>query len=123
MMKTLAAVTVLGLLATPAAAQPAPPPRQPLAVKLTIKVNADTRTHELQIFDDGCGRIEDKSSAYEDEIKVCARPGATGFTIEVECRTRNGGTEYRANGSSVMKKGGRIELGRTGGTRFTLQLI
>jgi hypothetical protein len=120
-MRKLVLPVTLFALAAPAAAQPAPPPT-PLAVKLTVKAGNDTRTYDLSIFDQGCGRVEDKAGAYEDEFHVCSRPAAQGFLVEVQWRTRNGPTEVKMSSASVLKKGTKAELGRVAGTRFTLQL-
>ena len=133
MMKQLASASLLVvLLCAPAVADPptkaVPPPAapsmalQPLQVKLTVKVGPDTRTHELAVFDHGCNRVEEKSASYEDDINICTRPAPQGIFVDVNWKTRNGPNEYRTNSGTVMRKGGTFEVGRTGGTRFTLQL-
>lgn len=122
----LAGSAVLLTLCAPALAQPQPsqPTVQPLAVKLTVKAGNDSRVHELAVFDHGCGKVEDKSAAYEDEINVCTRPAPSGVQVEVSWRTRNGATEYKTTSSTVMaRKHSKFEVGRSGGTRFTLQLL
>lgn len=120
----LSTIGALALADTPKA--PAPTlsmTLQPLQIKLTVKSGADTRTHELAIFDQGCNRVEEKGAAYEDDINVCTRPGPQGIFVEVSWRTRNGTSEYRTNSGTVMaRKGGTFEVGRVNGTRFTLQM-
>lgn len=107
----------------PRPAMPAPV-QQPLQIRLTVKVGADTRVHELAVFDSGCNRVEDKTATYEDEIQVCARPAIEGVFLEVMWKTRNGPNEYRTtSGAIVARKGGQFEVGRAGGTRFTLQMV
>jgi hypothetical protein len=123
----VAAISLL-LLSAPAIAlaQPtaptAPPTVRPLSVKLTVKVGADTRVHDLAIFDHGCARVEDKTPAYEDDINVCTRAVPQGVIIEVDWRTSGRGGQYRTRSSAVMQKGGSIEVGRATGTRFVLEL-
>jgi len=122
----LATSAVLLTLCAPALAQPSQPSPavQPLSVKLTVKAGADTRVHELAIFDHGCGRVEDKAGTYEDDINVCTRPAPSGVHVEVSWKTRNGPTEYRTTSATVMaRKNSKFEVGRSGGTRFTLQLL
>lgn len=93
-------------------------------MRLTVKVGSETRVHELSVFDQGCGHIEEKSGTYEDEIRVCARPAPQGVIVEVEWKTRNGSAEYKTSSGAVMaRKNSKFEVGRTGGTRFTLQLL
>jgi len=131
MMKPVASSSLLVfVLCAPALADTpkvVPPPtttiQQPLQLTLTVKVAADTRVHELAIFDNGCRRVEEKTSAYEDEIQICARPAPQGVFLDVDWRTRNGATEYRtSSGTVVARKGGKFEVGRVGGARFALQL-
>ncbi len=119
-------------LANPAkvAAPPAPPAaparhvQQPLQLQLTVAAGAQTRVHDVAVFDSGCNRVDDKGVGYEDEINVCTRPAPHGVFVEVAWRTRNGASEYRtSSGAVVTRKGGRLEVGRSGGTRFTLQLL
>jgi hypothetical protein len=127
MRTALVTTTLLAALAVPAIAQPttAPqPPPQSLAVRLTVQIAGDTRVHELAIFDNGCGHVEDKGAAYEDDIKVCARAAGPGVQIEAFWKTRTNTVEYRTQSATVMaRKNSRMEVGRTGGTRFTLQLL
>lgn len=130
MQRPLASLATLLLLAAPAVAQPGSssspaPPRpapNPVAVKLTVKVGADTRVHELVMFDEGCSKVVDKSSAYEDEINVCARPAPAGVMFDVAWRTRTGPTEYFVSTAGVVKRGGRMDIGRAAGPHFTLSL-
>jgi hypothetical protein len=127
MMKPLALVAMLcvpALADTPRASPLPPSPSvQPLQVRLTVKTGTDTRTHEVAVFDQGCNRVQDKSSAYEDDINLCTRPATQGVLVEVSWQTRSGPNEYRTSSATVMpRKGGTFEVGRTGGTRFTLQM-
>ena len=130
MHNALATITLLAL-SIPALAQPsapaAPPPQprtmRPVAMKLTVKVGSDTRVHELVIFDDGCGHVEDKATSYEDDIQVCARAVGTGLQIEASWKTRTNNAEYRTKSATVMARKTKLEVGRTNGTRFTLELL
>jgi len=110
-----------------AGAQPtpsAPPQPQPLHVKLTVKVGAATRVHELAVFDTACNQVEEKTAAYEDEISVCTRPAPQGVYVDVSWKTRNGSNEYRTSSGTLMaRKGSKFEVGRAGGARFGLQLL
>ena len=128
MMKPLVLVAMLcapALADTPKVTPlPSPPTTvQPLQVRLTVKTGADTRTHEVAVFDQGCNRVQDKSSTYEDDINLCTRPAPQGVLIEVSWQTRSGPNEYRTSSATVLpRKGGTFEVGRTNGTRFTLQM-
>jgi hypothetical protein len=118
----------LVLLAPPAFAQPAPPPPAPppasaIRVALSIKAGPDARTHELVLSDDGCGTVQEKANAYEDNIRVCSRPAANGLRIETDWFTRSGPNEYRSHSEIVLpRKGGTSEIGRSGGVRLALKL-
>ena len=110
-----------------AVAQPAPSPapqQQPLQMKVTVKVGADTRTHDVAVFDHGCNRVEERTNAYEDDIQVCTRPAPQGVLVEVSWKTRAGGTEYKTSSGTVLaRKGGKFEVGRAGSARFALQTL
>ncbi len=122
---------VLGLVAssTLAAAQPTPaqppqPPMQSVRFSLTVKSGADTRTYELVMSDRGCGTVEEKAAAYADDVRVCSVPAPNGLSLEIEGMTRAGATEYRQRAQVVLaRKGGSVEVGRTGGMRFALKTL
>jgi hypothetical protein len=111
--------------APPSGSPPAASPvQQPLQLKLTVRVGSDARVHELAVFDSGCNQVEDKTAAYEDEIRICAHPAVQGVFVDVNWKTRNGPNEYRTtSGAIVARRGGQFEVGRAGGTRFTLQTM
>jgi hypothetical protein len=110
MLKATIALSLLAL-STPAIAQPAPNQPTPLTFKLTLKVGADTRVHELRMLDDDCGIVNSKATAYEDEIGVCTRPSAQGVVVKVKWRTRTSTNEYKSETATVMKKGGQVDVG------------
>jgi hypothetical protein len=119
------------LLTAPALADPPPPPpapppalaMSPVHVQLSVKAGADTRTHELVISDQGCGTVKEKSSTYEDDIRVCSRVATTGLLIETEWFTHFGQVEYRNRSETVLaRKGGSSEIGRAGGIRLAIKL-
>lgn len=126
MPKPLIIATLLSLLAAPALAQPqpspAPAPPAPLAIQLTVKAGSATRVYDVAMFDHACSKVEDRASAYEDEIEVCTRPAARGVAVEVQWHTRNGATEYKTTSSTIMRRGAQFEVGRAGGTRFALAI-
>lgn len=115
----------------PTPARPtAPPPdapssaQQPLQVRVTIKVGNDARTHDLAISDNGCNKLEDRTDAYQDEISLCTRPAAQSVYVDIQWKTRTNNTEYKtSSGTVVARKGGKLEVGRVGGARFSLQLL
>jgi hypothetical protein len=122
----LSAATTLLLcgpaLADPSAKQPAPPgpdPAQMLRLTLVVKAGAAARTHELAISDRGCGSVQEKTPGYEDQIRVCSRPTASGLLIDTDWTTRAGPTEYRTRSEMlVARAGGTGEIGRAGGHRL-----
>jgi len=126
-MKTTLSSLIVLVLSSSAVAAPAstpPPPPRPLHVRLTVKVASSTRVHELAVFDDQCNRVVEKTVSYEDEIRLCTHPAPRGVMVEVEWRTRNGADEYRTSSETLMARtGSQFEVGRSGGTRFGLQLL
>src|SRR5262249_6100635 len=123
MLKLLVSSTVaLFMLAAPALADPQPVPAATVKVAVSIKAGPDTRTHDLAISEDGCGYVKEKSTTYEDDIKLCSRPAANGLRIEAEWYTRTGQNEYRNQSVIVMPHKGSAEIGRAGGTRLVLKL-
>ena|SRR5688572_13804560 len=111
-------------LADPSAKQPAPPGADPvrmLRLTLVVRAGTDARTHELAISDQGCGSIQDKTTGYEDQIRVCSRSTASGLLLDTDWSTRTGSTEYRTRAELLLARtGGTGEVGRTGGHRLAL---
>jgi len=109
-------------------AQPAPQP-QPVKLQLVVKTGTDTRTHDIQISDRGCGVVKEKTQSYEDEFKICSTATGNNVSLAVESmiRTNNGPafTEYRLNVEiAVPRKGGSAEVGRVGnGFRYSLKTM
>jgi hypothetical protein len=104
-------------------ARPPPPPpagpSQMLRLTLIVKAGPDARTHELAISDTGCGSISDKAAAYEDQIRVCSRPTASGLLLDTDWMTRAGPAEYHTRSELLLARaGGTTEIGRTGGLRL-----
>jgi hypothetical protein len=124
----LSAITTF-LLAGPAladptpGAKPAPPPSagpsQMLRLTLVVRAGSDARTHELAISDTGCGTIVEKTSAYEDQIRICSKQAGSALLFDTDWNTRAGPTEYHSHGELLLARtGGTAELGRTGGLRL-----
>lgn len=111
------------VLCGPALADSAAPPAplQPLRLTVAVKAGADVRTHELAISDGGCGTISDKTTAYEDQIRICSKPTPTGVLLDADWTTRTGPSEYRTRWESLVARGGgTIEVGRAGVNRLVL---
>lgn len=127
MMKTLVLAGVLGTAATTAAqpASPAPqPPAQSIRISLSIKAGNDVRTHELVISDRGCGLVKEKTSQYEDDVRVCSVPTANGVAIDLEGMIRVGSAEYRQRAEAIIaRKGASFEVGRANGMRFAVKTL
>ncbi|MGE0546675.1 MAG: hypothetical protein AB7O24_03305 [Kofleriaceae bacterium] len=125
---------LLGLIATPAFAQPASPPgatskpvAQPLHVELTIKTANDVRSHELALVTDPSGRscstIKDQTTNSTDSIQVCASGDGRVVRLQVDCEiVRSGTTSYRANWETPVVRGSKIEVGRANTARFTIAM-
>lgn len=132
MTKTLlVASTLTFLLCAPALAnpQPAPAPRAPVAaasVTLSIAVASAgaVRTYDLVIGEQGCGTVQEKTAAYEDELRVCSIVATNGLRLELDGATRARGTEYRSRAEMVLaRKGATAQIGRAGGVRFTVKTL
>ncbi|MDB4962114.1 MAG: hypothetical protein JWP01_2113 [Myxococcales bacterium] len=131
MIKTLlSASAIVFTLCAPALAQPvAPKPAPavivtavPVKLELTVKVGAETRTHQLVIPEDSCGTVQDKAAAYEDTIRVCTILRPTGMKLEVDWSVRTGPNEYRTSWGAYVTRGTTLDVGRTGAARFTLAI-
>lgn len=135
MTKTLlAASTLTFLLCAPALANPQPAPapapaRAPVAaasVTLSIVVASAgaVRTYDLVIGEHGCGTVQEKTAAYEDELRVCSVVATNGLRLELDAATRARGTEYRSRAEMVLaRKGATAQIGRAGGVRFTVKTL
>jgi hypothetical protein len=124
MIKTLFSASAIVLtLGAPALAQPAPAPivaAKPLELQLTVKAGTSTRTHQLVISEDSCGRVQEKTRDFEDEIHVCSIVKRDGARLEANWKVREKMTEYHVSWTSVVARGGTVEVGRQGDVRFTL---
>jgi hypothetical protein len=110
------------VFAQPAQA-PTPALGRTLVVKLTIASGGATRVHELSVAEQRCNQVEETGKTFEDEVRICAHPRGTAFEIETQWKTRNNGFLYKATSEVVLAKGGRAEIGRSGGTRFALEVL
>ena len=125
-MKTLLSSTALVLtLCAPALAQPVPAPvvtAPPMKLELTVKVGTATRTHQLVISEDSCGRVQEKTRDFEDEIQVCSVVKREGPRLEASWKVRAKMTEYMVSWTAAVARGGTVETGSADGARFTLAM-
>jgi hypothetical protein len=117
--KTIAAVIAVAIVAI--VATRSDPTPESLAVQMTIQVGGESRTHEVVMLAEHCGRVEAKAPAHEDFIMVCAHPSSQGMRMNVSWRTRNGTADYRVNTDVDATRGELVDFGGGAGTRFLLQ--
>jgi len=107
---------------SPTAKPAAPPgagPSQMLRLTFVVRAGPDARTHELAISDTGCGTIVEKTTTYEDQIRICSKQAGASLLLDTDWSTRAGPTEYHTHSELLLARaGGTAELGRTGGPRL-----
>jgi hypothetical protein len=112
-------------LAQPVMVKPVPAPivtAVPVKLELTVKAGNDTRTHQLVIPEDSCGTVQEKAVDHEDTIRVCSIIRPTGMKLEVDWAVRTGPNEYRSSWGAFVTRGTTLDVGRSGGVRFTLAI-
>ena len=107
-----------------AAAQPAPvpPASRQLVFEVTVATSKASRVYRVLALEGGCVDVEGRDRDYSDEIEVCSEAQPTGIAVRTKWHVRDGSSEHKSTWTAVMaRSGARIEGGRTGNVRVTLE--